>query len=121
MKKGIALFLTQIMFCTLCSITNYQSEGKRILQMGVLIPYTGSWPVGLGISGAVPLAINFIRTDPRFEYFRQRYDLNYTIIDCPCDAGPGLVTFSKLMLQTDPNIDIFIGKLHRQRCIFVGN
>ena len=87
----------------------HQSEGKRILQLGVLLPYTGSWPVGLGISGAVPMAVNFVRTDPKFEYFRQNYDLNYTIIDCSCDAGAGLVGFAKLLLQTSPSIDIFIG------------
>ena len=99
-----------VFFYSVGNYNNYQSEAKRILQMGVLLPYTGSLPIGLGISGAVPLAVNFISSDPRFEYFRKNYDLNYTIVDCPCDTGPGLVAFSNTLLQTDPKIDVFIGK-----------
>ena len=109
---GTAMYMNKLLLYLLCTVAcdYYQVVGKRILQMGVLLPYTGSWPVGLGISGAVPLAVNFVRTDPKFEYFRQYYELNYTIFDCPCDAGAGLVTFSKAMLKHDIQFDIFIGK-----------
>jgi hypothetical protein len=87
------------------------STSNRTLQLAVLLPYTGSWPVGYGISGAVPLAVNYIRTDTSFAYLRNKgYDFNYTIVDCPCDEGPGLTTFTRLLLTSQPPIDVYIGE-----------
>jgi hypothetical protein len=92
------------------TVTGAVTRG-RTLQVGVLLPYTGSWPVGLGISGAVPLAIDYVRTDQDFALFRKLgYDLNYTIVNCPCDEGPGLVAFAELINLTPP-MDVYIGNV----------
>lgn len=85
-------------------------ECNRTVQMAVLLPYKGLWTAGFGISGAVPLAVNYVRTDPSFAYMRsQGYDLNYTILNCPCDQGPGLAVFAKAYASVNPVYDVFIG------------
>jgi hypothetical protein len=89
-----------------------RGQQERIIQAGVLLPYSGSLSIGYGISGAVPLAIEFIQMDPSFEFFRSRgYSINFTIVDCPCDAGPGLAAFSDLYAVSNPPIDVYIGRL----------
>jgi hypothetical protein len=105
---SVVIILTAV---NIAIISSDHSTSNRTLQLAVLLPYTGSWPVGYGISGAVPLAVNYIRTDTSFAYLRRKgYDFNYTIVDCPCDEGPGLTTFARLLLTNQPPIDVYIGK-----------
>jgi hypothetical protein len=105
---GVVITSTAV---SIAIISSNHSTSNRTLQLGVLLPYTGSWPVGYGISGAVPLAVNYIRTDPSFAHLRSKgYDFNYTIVDCPCDEGPGLTTFTRMLLTNQPPIDVYIGK-----------
>ena len=84
---------------------------NRTLQLGVFMPYSGIWPIGVGISGAVPLAIENIRSDPAFSFLRsQGYDFNFTVQDSSCNQGVGIVAFSNFQAaKNNPLIDAFIG------------
>ena len=76
------------------------------------MPYGGVWPIGIGISGAVPFAVEGVRSDPAFSFLRgQGFDLNYTIMDTSCDQGIGIIAFSNLLAaKNNPPIDVYIGK-----------
>jgi hypothetical protein len=87
------------------------TAANRTLQMGVLLPYTGALTTGYGISGAVPLALEYIHTDPSFSLLRDMgYEINFTIADCSCDIGPALEDFSYIYARSNPPMDVYIGK-----------
>ena len=85
---------------------------NRTLQMGVFLPYGGTWPIGAGISGAIPYAVERFRADPNFAFMRDQlgYDLNFTIRDTSCNEGIGVVAFANFVAaKSNPPIDVFIG------------
>lgn len=98
---------------TLILMTLAVQAANRTIQMGILLPFTGSLTIGQGISGAVPKAINKFNTDPSFAYLRNlNYSVNYTVVDCGCDEGVGLTAFANLYAaKNNPPIDIYIGKV----------
>lgn len=98
-------YFVAILTINLCTVQHEKLtvRATRTLQLAALLPYTGSWPVGYGMSGAVPMAIDFINSDPSFAYIRKLgYRFNYTLVDCPCDEGPGMTSYAKLAMSDSP-------------------
>ena len=86
-------------------------ESSRTINMGVLLPYTGLSTPGYSISGAVPLAMEYVNSNPSLNNLKVHgYNLNFTIYNCPCDVGEGLAAFAEVYAKcSEPPIDVYIG------------
>ena len=69
------------------------------LRLAVLLPITGSWPVGAGLIGAVALAVEAVNSDSRILNGRR---LSFVWGDDGCDRTTSLAAFSNLLEQHGP-------------------
>ena len=72
------------------------SSATSELRLAVLLPITGSWPVGAGLIGAVALAVEAVNSDPRILNGRR---LSFFWGDDGCDRMTSLAAFSNLLEQ----------------------
>ena len=85
-----------------------QIQGKTYT-LGVLIPYTGTWPVGYTSAGAATAALNKINLDRDRTILRQLgADFNFVWEDTECLEEVGLVKFLNMWMKHQ--VDVFIGK-----------
>ena len=77
--------------------------------LGVLLPYTGSWPVGYTSAGAVKAALNEISLDQHLTKLTElMVDFNFTWEDTECLEEVGLVQLVNMWMKHQ--VDVFIGE-----------
>ena len=94
-------------FLVTCFIDGYRIENKNYT-LGVLLPYTGTWPIGSTSAGAGPLGVNVINNDKVFKELRNRnISFSYIWRDTKCDDLTGLAEL--VTMWKDKKVDVFIG------------
>ena len=79
-------------------------EADDVVELGILLPMTGSWPVGRTIAGAAALAVERINTDASLLRGKR---LKFTWLDDGCSSSQGQRSMTDLL--RDSNITAVIG------------
>ena len=94
-----------LIFLVLTALLHRQPSNSRELQIGALIPWNGTWPVGPRMASALIVAFDTIKNKLNL---LPSYNLSYVWKDSQCDAGASLRAIADLRL-VKPAIDAFIG------------
>lgn len=78
-------------------LSHYRTE----IQLGVLLPMTGRWPIGTRTAAAVPMAISAIMNDSSL---LPEYNISFRIEDSSCEPEQGLRAIVGFQ-----SVDVFIG------------
>jgi ABC-type branched-subunit amino acid transport system substrate-binding protein len=79
-------------------------QAEEVIFIGILLPMTGSWPVGRTIAGAAALAVERINTDASLLRGKR---LKFTWLDDGCSSSQGQRSMTDLL--RDSNITAVIG------------
>ena len=90
------------------TLTTLLADSKTF-HLGVLLPYTGYWPIGRTAAGAVGFALDVVNNDSSLtEVRRGGHRFNFTWKDTNCQEAHGLKVL--IDLWAEQPIDAFIGK-----------
>ena len=84
--------------------TTADGEADDVVELGILLPMTGWWPVGRTIAGAAALAVERINTDASLLRGKR---LKFTWLDDGCSSSQGQRSMTDLL--RDSNITAVIG------------
>ena len=98
-----------------CGIFSVFLVDARTFRAGVLLPVTGSWPVGRTSAGAVTLALDHVNSDPTLTALRSGgHRIEFVWRDTQCDIGTGLTAMMEMKSNTSHPVDVFIGEQRYQ-------
>ena len=112
-------YLNLLYHVILMSTLIRELEGKTF-SIGVILPYTGTWPIGSKMAGAVAVAMERVNTDQMLSAVREGgHNFSFTWRDSQCLDNVGLPVVVELWAKE--HVDAFIGKsfsilLTRLRC-----
>ena len=103
-SASLANLIIIISFIIVVSLTSRGSS--KDVNLLVLIPWSGSWPVGKSMASAIPIALEDVNS--RSQLLPNR-TLRYVWNDTRCDAGDGLYEMVNMWMTLRENLHAIIG------------
>ena len=102
------VMMHKLMIVLMCFMVGVAQIQCKTYTLGVLIPYTGTWPIGYTSAGAATAALNKINLDQDLTILRQLgADFKFVWEDTDCLEEVGLVKLVDLWIKHQ--VDVFIG------------
>ena len=102
------VMMHKLMIVLVCVMVGAAHIQGKTHTLGVLIPYTGTWPIGYTSAGATTAALNKINLDQDLTILRQLgADFKFVWEDTKCLEEVGLVKLVDLWIIHQ--VDVFIG------------
>ena len=89
-----------------CQPSASQKEGDEDVNLGILLPYSGYWPVGRQIAGAVLEAVDYVNAHPEILYGRT---IRFFWNDTHCRGADGLREIVDMYIKMGQNLHGVIG------------